>query len=168
MSLYLTDEDEVFADPMDLVEAIIESDVRFSAERADDGDVQFTFAESPGDVAGYFSYREELPALMFTLGFDLLARDQKLAQAMRLAALINENLWIGHFDIWSEDGSIVFRHALPMIGRDEVSAGEVHALLAAALDAVERFYPAFKSVVADGLTAELAAEIAMFEVAGEA
>jgi len=45
------------------------SDDRFSCERAEDGDVHFSFKASRGETAGYFSFREELPALLFTLGF---------------------------------------------------------------------------------------------------
>lgn len=168
MSLYLTDEDEGVADPMDLVEAIVASDDRFQVERADDGDVQFCFKSVWTEAAGYFSYRFELPALLFTLGFDLTASPERAADAVKLAAIINENLWLGHFDVWSDDGSIIFRHALPMIGRDEISTGEVQALLAAALDAAERFYPAFKFVVEGGHTPEEAVAAALFEVAGEA
>ncbi len=168
MSLYHTDEEEFSADPMDLVEAIVNSDDRFSAARADDGDVQFCFKGAWTEAAGYFSYRDELPALLFTLGFDLQADLARLGEVTRLAALINENLWLGHFDVWSDDGSIIFRHASPMIGRDEISPGEIQALLAAALDAAERFYPAFKFVIEHGMSPEDAVQASMFEIAGEA
>lgn len=168
MSLYHTDEEDYLADPMELVEEVVNSDDRFSAERADDGDVQFSVKSAWTEAAGYFSYRTELPALLFTLGFDLQTSRDRMIEAMRLAAMINENLWLGHFDVWSDDGSIIFRHASPMIGRAEISPGEIQALLAAALDASERFYPAFKFVVENGFTADQAIEAAMFEIVGEA
>ena len=117
MDLYLDDEVEEIADPMDMVEAIISSDDRFATERAEDGDVHFSFKSSWGETSGYFSFREELPALLFTLGFDVQAPASRRTEAMRLAAKINENLWLGHFDVWSDDGTIIFRHAMPMIGR---------------------------------------------------
>ncbi|MET0183742.1 MAG: YbjN domain-containing protein [Caulobacterales bacterium] len=167
MSLYYTDGEENVTDPMDLVESVVASDDRFSVERAEDGDVQFYFKGVWTEAAGYFSYRDELPALLFTLGFDLQATDANILNTMKLAAMINENLWLGHFDVWSDDGSIVFRHSAPMIGREEISPGEVQALLAAALDAADRFYPAFKFVI-EGVSPEKAVEAAMFEVAGEA
>lgn len=168
MELYLDDEDLEAADTMEIVEAIVGSDARFSVERAEDGDVQFAFDGPWAGAAGYFSFREELPALLFTLGFDLRAPASRIGDAARLAALINENLWLGHFDVWSDDGSIIFRHSLPMIGRDEISCGEVQALLAAALDAADRFYPAFSFLLESGRSPEDAAKAAMFETAGEA
>ncbi len=168
MDLYLDDDSEVFSDPMETVEMVIGSDDRFSFERAEDGDLHYSFTCAWGETLGYFSHRQELPALLFTLGFDIQAPKSRLTEAVRLAGLINENLWLGHFDVWSDDGTIIFRHAMPLIGRDEISIGEVQAMLAAALDAAERFQPAFHFVILGGMPAEDAAKAALFEVCGEA
>ncbi len=168
MDLWLDDGIETSTDPLDTVENVLGADDRFFCERAQDGDVHFSFKCASGETVGYFSYRHELPALLFTLGFDLQAPRSRHAEAVRLAGLINENLWLGHFDVWSDDGTIIFRHAMPMIGRDEISIGEVQAMLAAALDAAERFQPAFHFLILAGMTPEHAAQAALFEVSGEA
>lgn len=168
MDLYLDDEIENTVDTIEMVEAVLASDDRFKSERAEDGDVHFSFAGGWGEVAGYFSYREELPALLFTMGFDLQAPVSRRDEAMKLAARINENLWLGHFDVWSDDGTIIFRHAMPMIGRSEISVGEVQAMLAAGLDAADRFHPAFHFLILAGQSAEEASEAALFETMGEA
>jgi hypothetical protein len=168
MDLSLDDDFAPSGDPMETVEMVIGSDERFSSERAEDGDVHFVFKSSWGETAGYFSFREELPALLFTLGFDLQAPASRRTEATKLAAAINENLWLGHFDVWSDDGTIIFRHAMPMIGRDEISIGEIQAMLAAALDAGDRFQPAFHFVIIGGMSAEDAAKAAFFDTCGEA
>lgn len=168
MDLYLDDEIETSDDPLETVEAIIGADDRFACERAEDGDVHFSFKCSWGETVGYFSYRGELPALLFTLGFDIQAPQSRRNEAIRLASLVNENLWLGHFDVWSDDGTIIFRHAMPMIGRDEISVGEVQAMLAAGLDAAERFQPAFQFLILGGMSAEDASAAALFETCGEA
>jgi hypothetical protein len=116
MDLWLDDEAETASDPMDTVESVIGSDERFQCERAEDGDLHFSFKTSWGESVGYFSYRHELPALLFTLGFEIQAPVSRRVETLKLAALINENLWLGHFDVWSDDGTIIFRHAMPMIG----------------------------------------------------
>lgn len=168
MDLYLDDDVELATDPLETVEAVLGADDRFSFERAEDGDVHFNFKSAVGETVGYFSYRGELPALLFTLGFDVQAPVSRRAEAVRLAGLINENLWLGHFDVWSDDGTIIFRHAMPMIGREEISVGEIQAMLAAALDAAERFQPAFHFLILGGMSAEDASKAALFEVCGEA
>lgn len=168
MDLWLDDEPEAAVDPLDTVESVIASDDRFNCERAPDGDVHFSFRCHWGESVGYFSYRHELPALLFTLGFDIQAPKSRRHEAIRLAGLINENLWLGHFDVWSDDGTIIFRHAMPMIGREEISIGEVQAMMAAAMDAAERFQPAFQFLILGGMSAEDASQAALFEVSGEA
>ncbi|MBL8530240.1 MAG: YbjN domain-containing protein [Hyphomonadaceae bacterium] len=168
MDLTLDDDFEPAGDPLDTVETVLAADDRFASERAEDGDVHFVFKSNWNETAGYFSYRQELPALLFTLGFDIQAPASRRGEAIKLAAAINENLWLGHFDVWSDDGTIIFRHAMPMIGRDEISIGEVQAMLAAAMDAAERFQPAFHFAILGGMAAEDAAKAAFFETSGEA
>ncbi len=168
MDLSLEDDFDVALDPMEAVEAVIATDDRFACERAEDGDVHFSFKSAWCENFGYFSFRPELPALLFTLGVDVQAPESRRGEAAKLAARINETLWLGHFDVWSDDGTIIFRHAMPMIGRDEISVGEIQAMLAAALDAADRFQPAFHYLILAGMSADDAATAALFETAGEA
>lgn len=155
-------------DPIDVVEAVVGADPRFTQERGDDGDLTFSARGDWCEVTGHFSWREELPALLLTVAFDLRAPKSRFAEAARLVALINENLWLGHFDLWAEDGAIVFRHAVPMIGRSDLAPGEAQALLAAAMDAADRFYPAFNYLLWAGKTPEEAVAASLFEPIGEA
>jgi hypothetical protein len=171
MDVSYLDDDEEFTtieDPIDVAEAILNTDSRFATERSDAGDLSFTFRAAWCGVTGFLGWREELPAVLLTVAFELRAPPSRMAEAARLIAMINENLWLGHFDLWSEDGSIVFRHSIPMVGRHELGAGEVHALLAATMDAADRFYPAFDFLIRCGRSPEEAIEAAMFETAGEA
>jgi hypothetical protein len=161
-------QDGLESDPIDVVEAVVGSDQRFIAERGDDGDLTFSARGDWCDVVGFFSFREELPAVLLTVTFDLKAPEERRTEAARLTTMINENLWLGHFDLWSDDGAIVFRHAVPMVGRSELAAGDVHALLAAAMDAADRFYPAFSFLISSGRTPEECMQAALFETIGEA
>jgi hypothetical protein len=167
---YLDDEDEcvTIEDPIDLAEAILSSDSRFACERGESGDLSFTFKAAWCQVTGFLGWREELPAVLLTVAFDLAAEENMRDKTARLVAMINENLWLGHFDLWSEDGSIVFRHSIPMIGRGDLTTGEVHALVAASMDAADRFFPAFDFLLRCGQTAEESLRIALFETIGEA
>jgi hypothetical protein len=168
MDLYLDEEVEAGDEIMDVVEAVLQDDDRFECERAQDGDMQFGFKGQWCEAVGYFSWREELPAMLFTVSYNITAEDERRGDAAQLIAMINENLWLGHFDLWADDGSIVFRHALPMIGRSEIAPGEIQSLLAAAMDAADRFWPAFDFLLKGGQTPEEAAFAALFETAGEA
>jgi len=86
----------------------------------------------------------------------------------QLLGSINEQLWIGHFDVWDESGVVMFRHALLLTGGVSTSAPQCEAVLGAALDSCERYYPALQFVVWAGKSAREAMDAAMFETAGEA
>ena len=85
-----------------------------------------------------------------------------------MIALINEQLWIGHFDLWMQSGLIMFREALILAGGAAATTEQCEALLAAATDACERHYLAFQFVVWAGKSAREAIDAAMFETQGEA
>jgi len=87
---------------------------------------------------------------------------------IQLISMINEQMWIGHFDLWTKDGIVMYRHALVLAGGLTASRLQCEALLSAALDASERYYPAYQFVVWAGKTAREALEAAVFETAGEA
>jgi hypothetical protein len=168
MDLPTLDDSVELDDPIDLIEAVLASDDRFVAERGDDEDISFSARGAWSEITGFFAYRDELPALMMTISFELRAPKAKRNAVARLVALVNETLWLGHFDLWSEDGSVVFRHTLPLIGREDLTAGEIQALLAAAMEAGDRFYPAFNFLIWADKSPEEALAASMFETAGEA
>ena len=81
MDLWLDNEIETPTDPLDTVEAVITGDGRFMCQRAEDGDVHFSFNCSWGEIVGYFAYREELPALELQVERPLARRlDARLAR----------------------------------------------------------------------------------------
>src|SRR3972149_3783820 len=116
MDTYLEDEPNIDEHPIDLAEAVLGQDRRFVTERSDDGDLSFSCNGAWCPVTGFLGWGEELPAVLLTVSFDLVAPQSRMVEAARLIAMINENLWLGHFDLWTEDGSIVFRHSIPMLG----------------------------------------------------
>ena len=86
----------------------------------------------------------------------------------QLISLINEQLWVGHFDLWVQDGMVMFRHALVLAGGAGAVEQQCEALLSTALEACERYFPAFQFVVWAGKPAREALDAAMFETSGEA
>ncbi len=92
------------------------------------------------------------------------------ANLFETLALVNEQLWIGHFEQWSGDGALLFRHAVLIDGEDDamLSIPQAHALVDAAIDECERYYPAFQFVLWGGKSPAEALAAAMLECAGEA
>jgi hypothetical protein len=115
-----------------------------------------------------FTWMREIEALHLACAFDMKVPELRLAEVQQLVALINEQLWIGHFDVWMQNGMVMFRHALVLAGGVAASGRQCEAVLASALDACERYYPAFQFVVWAGKSAREALDSAMFETSGEA
>jgi hypothetical protein len=86
----------------------------------------------------------------------------------RLIAAINEQLWVGHFDIWTHTGMIMYRQALVLPDRIAATTAQCETMLVSAIHACERYYPAFQFVVWAGKTAAEAMSAAMFDTEGEA
>src|SRR3979409_2791658 len=78
------------------------------------------------------------------------------AEVQRLIPAINEQLWIGHFDIWTHTGMIMHRQALVLPGGLTASSAQCQSMLAGAIHACERYFPAFQFVVWAGKTARQA------------
>lgn len=95
------------------------------------------------------------------------------AHGYELAGRINEQLWLGHFDVWSGDGQVLFRHAALLASEDEdsgpeLSVDQAEAFVEAALDECDRYFPAFNFVIEGEHDASQALAASLIDVAGEA
>ncbi len=110
---------------------------------------------------------DEVEALHVACAFDLKVPEKRKTEVLRLLSLINEQMWIGHFDLWSKEGVIMFRHALLLAGA-EATDRQCEVLMECAIEAVERYFPAFQFVVWAGKSAREAMDATLFETVGEA
>jgi hypothetical protein len=115
-----------------------------------------------------FTWMSEIEALHLACAFDIKVPETRLSDVRQLIALINEDLWIGHFDLWTKSGMIMFRYALVLAGGCEASVRQCEAVLGAALDSSERYFPAFQFVVWAGKSAREAMDSAILETSGRA
>lgn len=116
----------------------------------------------------WFAYRPELDVVHLCASLELKAPENRFRDTCELVARLNERLWIGHFDIWTDDNSIVFRHALTLPEAESLTQAQASVLIAAAKEAGERLYPAFHYLMWSGKSAADAVSAAMFDTAGEA
>lgn len=154
------------ADALDVVEAVLSADNK-AYERLDE-EMHFAASITYCDLHGVFVVREDAPSLALSLIFDLKAPRMRRGDIASLLCLLNEAIWLGHFELSSDDNALSWRMVCPLIGRDTPEPAEVAAILAAGLDACERFYPAFNFLLWAGKTPEEAAQAALFETSGEA
>ena len=106
-------------------------------------------------------------SLHIACAFDFKVPENRLGEVYRLIAQINEQLWLGHFDLWTQEGLIMFRQGL-MLNGAIATAAQCEALLRAALEACERYYQSFQFVVWAGRESREALASTMFETQGQA
>ena len=104
----------------------------------------------------------------FSCLFDHRVPNRKFNEVSRLLAIINEKLWLGHFDLSSDDGTPVFRHTLLLRGISNPSVEQMEDMIDYAMTECERFFPAFQFVVWGGKEPNEALAAAMIDVEGEA
>ena len=144
MDRQYTQMDESFfedADTLDVVEAVLSTDTT-AYERLYE-EIHFAASITYFDLHGVFVAREDAPSLALSLIFDLKAPRLRRGDIASLLSLLNEALWLGHFELSSDDNALSWRMVVPLIGRDIPEPAEVAAVLAAGVEACERFYPAF-------------------------
>ena len=150
--------------PVDVIETIASAN-DWTFERSADDEIILVVA---GAWCGYrvaFSWMEEVEALHVATALDLAVAG---VDDLRALALVNEQLWIGHFDLWQEEGVIMYRNALLLAGRAEASPDQMQALLDSAVEAADQYYQVFQFVAVNGRDAGNALETALFETVGEA
>ena len=113
------------------------------------------------------NWRDDLETLHIACAFDAKVPDNRLNEVYRLVAQINEQLWLGHFDLWTQEGLVMFRHALLLNGA-VATPSQCEAMLRSALEACERYYQAFQFVVWAGKESREALVSAMFQTEGQA
>ena len=160
--------------PIDMLEQYFASH-NWSFEREGDEEIVTTVKGSWSDYELRALWREDDRVLQFIAltGINATAArgdPETRANLFETLALVNEQLWIGHFEQWSSDGAILVRHAVLLDGADDatLSMPQAHALVDAALDECERYYPVFQFVLWGGKGPREALAAAMVETEGEA
>ena len=166
MSLSPRDVDRT-ENPVDLIERLAASN-QWSFDRDEEDEISISVAGGWTDYNIAFTWLQDMEALHVACAFDLKVPGPRRAEILALLALINEQMWIGHFDIWPGDGVIMFRHALLLAGGAELNGKQCEAVLTSAVMACERYYQAFQFVVWAGKTGREALDTAMIETRGEA
>lgn len=131
--------------------------------------------EITGEIQGSWAkyqvravWREEDKVIQLVCLPDIRVAAEKRAPATDLLARVNEQVWLGHFDIWSSGGVLAFRHGILADDSGLISLDQAQALVENAVSECDRFYPAFQFVLWSEKGPEEALAAALVDAAGEA
>ena len=167
MAMQQLDDVTQINDPLDVIEIVAENS-QMNVERVDDTELHINIGGLWRDIAVWFAWREDMRVLQMGAPLELKVPLEKNAEVCRLLAMVNERVWIGHFDLWSDDNSIVYRNGAVLSEAADFDPIQAEILLRGASEAFEKFYPAFNYVIWGGKTAEEALNASLFDVIGNA
>jgi hypothetical protein len=158
---------ESSVNPLEVVEQFAASE-HWTVDRSADDELTISVAGGWTDYQVCLNWHEHLEGLHLACTFEAKVPEARRSEVSRLMGLINERLWAGHFDLWQHEGAILYRNSLILSGCADITEAQCAMLLHMALDASERYYPAFRFVMHDGKDAASAIEAAMIDPMGEA
>lgn len=155
------------AAPIDMLAALFDARGWDSEVVSDD--------EIVGEVQGSWTkyqlraiWRAADNVLQFLCLPDIRVTTEKKHSAYELLSLVNEQVWLGHFDIWSQGDVLIYRHGALLGDDGMLSISQAQALVENAIDECDRFYPAFQFVLWGDKSPRAALDAAMVDAAGEA
>ena len=160
-------ENKNYYNPIDVVEDVIHTK-KWSFSRAADHELVAEISSNWCHYRLYFSWSEQIKAISFTVTFDIKFPQSKYQSAHELLALINEKLWIGHFDITKKNGIPAYRYTVLSLPENEMLQHQLEDLVDIAIYECEKYYPAFQLVLFDGSNPKKALSLSTFDIIGRA
>ncbi len=154
-------------DPIDVAEQIAASE-NWDHERSHDDELVLCVPGSWCDYHISLTWREDLETLHMACMFDIKVPAAKRNDVRELLVRINELMWLGHFDMWSKDGGLMYRYGLLMAGGAAANIAQCHAMICLAIDACEQYLPAVQFVLWAGKGPAEALAAVQFETRGSA
>jgi hypothetical protein len=155
------------AHPMDVIEEVAHAN-DWTFERAGDDEVAMGIAGKCAEYNIAFSWLADHEALHLSCSWEVKTGLSRFNEIVKLLAAINEQMLLGHFDYWQNEGIIMFRQTLVLAGGVEPTDRQVEAILDNAIQSCETYHPAFQYVIWSGLPAREALDNVLFETVGSA
>lgn len=155
------------APPVDMLSAFFEAR-GWLVEQSGDDEIS---VEIKGNWTSYrlrAIWRDEDHVLQIILLPELRIPEDKKPAIYETLARINEQLWLGHFDLWSNSDILLFRHATLLGGNGLLGLDQAQTIVDMAIDEWERFYPVFQFVLWSDKSPQEAIDHAMVDPQGEA
>jgi len=164
----LTFNGEVFeGNPLDVLETIANQN-EWPYERAGDEEITAAVSGQWSDFHIRYFWVGEENMLQAAGMIDMRVPEDKKPAILEAINLINEQLALGHFAIWNEDNSIMFRHTHLV---DEHMASTVAAcekITDAIISECDKYYPVFQFILWAGKSPQEALQAALLETVGRA
>src|ERR1700733_9178666 len=111
MSLLQAQDRSTISNPLDILEDIVSAN-EWMFERAHDDELIVELAGRWCHYRMFFVWQREIGALQFTCQFDMKVPEAKQGDVNDLLAMLNNRLWLGHFDLEPQQTTPLFRYTV--------------------------------------------------------
>jgi hypothetical protein len=159
---------EDVSNPLDSIEDMLSGN-EWAFDRLADDELTVKVAGKRGEYNLTFIWQDEFSAMQFFCEFDFTVPASRAALTGDALRRINENLWLGHFDVSTRNNAPVFRHTSLFRGNTQSSgADHIEDLVDIALAECERYRNIFTMLSAVNDLSPDHLTFALSDAAGEA
>ena len=147
--------EEDLYNPIDTIERIFARD-KVSYDRRKDTELVAEVLGKWDNMLVFFAYEEHLRCLHISCLLNLEASNVDRGKMFELLAMLNENLWLGHFSYWSEHQMPLFKHSVIIRAGESDFESKLEQVISIAVNECEHMYPVFNAVLTQNVPPEQA------------
>ena len=152
--------------PIDVVENIFSSR-SFELERRSINEVVVEVQGKWNNMLLFFAWEANMQCMHLSCLMDIETKIEDRSKIFELLALVNEELWVGHFSYWTEQKIPVFKHSVILNDGEDIES-KISQIIDIAIKECERMYPIFKVVLTNGMDPKQALYPMMMATVGQA
>ena len=152
--------------PIDVVENIFSSR-SFELERRSINEVVVEVQGKWNNMLLFFAWEANMQCMHLSCLMDIETKIEDRSIIFELLALVNEELWVGHFSYWTEQNIPVFKHSVILNDGEDIES-KISQIIDIAIKECERMYPIFKVVLTKGMDPKQALYPMMMATVGQA
>ncbi len=153
--------------PIDIVETLAEHHA-WEFDRVTDDQIAMAVEGQWRTYSLTLAWSPQDETLRLICTFEMEPPEGKLAELYDVLNRCNDMVWTGAFTWWAEQKLMVWRYGLLLSGGQVAGPEQIDRLIASAVMASERFYPAFQMVGWGDKTPAEAMTVAIAEAYGRA
>ncbi len=153
--------------PIDIVESLAESN-DWEFDRVTDDQIAMAVEGQWKTYSLTLAWSAQDETLRLICTFEMEPPVDRMGDLYEVLNRTNDMVWTGAFTYWTEQKLMVWRYGLVLAGGQYAGPEQIDRLIASAVMAAERFYPAFQMVAWAGHTPADAMKVAIAEAYGRA
>lgn len=153
--------------PIDIVENLAAHHA-WEFERVADDQIAMSVEGQWRTYSITLAWSEHDETLRLICTFEMEPPAEKLPRLYEALNAVNDRCWAGSFTYWNEQRLMVYRYGLLLAGGQVAGSEQISTMITAAVEAAERYYPAFQLVVWGDKPIEQAMQVAIAQGYGRA